>query len=115
MNKAAVGRVSLAILTILVFLFSAGTVFTFIPVFGSVANIVTIGFMHLWLPLSAVLVVLCLVLFLVRKKRMIGLWIVICFALSLAFTVVALCGNAACLRQYGVMIPLRRSSFRRTI
>ena len=54
--------VLLTALAALMFLFTLGTVLPVIPVFGSVANFVTVAFLHLWLPLSIVLFLLFLLL-----------------------------------------------------
>ena len=57
---ALIWRVILLFLSMIVFLFSVGTVIPAFPVVGSVANIVTVGFLHLWLPLCIALVLLSL-------------------------------------------------------
>ena len=54
--------VLLTALAILMFLFTLGTVLPGTPVFGSVANFVTVAFLHLWLPLSVVLFLVFLLL-----------------------------------------------------
>ena len=64
-----VGRVILLLLSILVFLFSVGTLIPALPIVGSVANIVTVGFLHLWLPLCIALVLLSLVPALSRRGK----------------------------------------------
>ncbi len=46
--------VILTIVAVLMLLFTVGTVFPALPVFGSVAGFVTVAFIHLWLPLSVV-------------------------------------------------------------
>ena len=95
-------RILLTILTTLVFLFSAGTVFPWLPYIGSVANIVTVGFLHLWLPLCVVLFLLSLTaVFAAGKKKKVALALSFS-ACSLICTIVFLCGNAAAVRQFGV-------------
>ena len=66
---ALIGRIIFLVLAIIVFLFSIGTVFTAIPFFGSIANIITVGWLHLWLPLCIVLCLIGLGLCLVNRKN----------------------------------------------
>ncbi len=51
----------LVTLTALILLFSLGTVIPAIPVFGSVANFATVGFIHLWLPLCLLMFIIALI------------------------------------------------------
>ena len=102
MGKKA-GKILLILFAVLdtaVFLFSTGTVFTFIPVIGSAANIVTVGYLHIWLPVCAALF-LCSVLIAVWDKKK-GLWLAVVSFLSLAATAVFLSANAAEVSAYGV-------------
>lgn len=87
------GLVLLTILSVIVLLFSVGTVFTVLPVVGSVANIVTVGFLHLWLPLCVLLFLGSLVLFLVGRKKKLRLLLLILAVISLGFTVFFTCFN----------------------
>ena len=97
---ALIGRIILLVLAALVFLFSVGTVFPALPIAGSVANIATVGYLHLWLPLCAVLFVLALALCLASRKRA-SHWVALALsAVSLSATVFFLCENAAVVKQY---------------
>ena len=97
---ALLGYILLFIVVTAVFLFSVGTVFPAVPIVGSVANIVTVGYLHLWLPLCAVLFLLALALCLASRKRP-AHWVALALsAVSLSATVFFLCGNAAALKQY---------------
>lgn len=89
-----------AVVNVLVFLFSAGTVFTAIPVIGSVANIVTVGYLHIWLPACAALFVCSVIIAAVDRKK--GLWLVAVSFLSLIAAVVFMSANAIRLFRYGV-------------
>ena len=95
-----IGYILLFIVVVLVFLFSVGTVFPALPIVGSVANIVTVGYLHLWLPLCAVLFFLALALCLASGKRPSHRVALALSAVSLAATVFFLCENAAALKQY---------------
>ena len=97
-----IGLVVLLVLAVLIFFFSIGTVFPGLPFIGSVANIVTVGYAHLWLPVCAVLFLVALALCLANRKRPSHWVALVLSAASLAATVVFLCGNASALRQYGV-------------
>ena len=105
---AKIGWIVLFVLVILVFLLSIGTVFPALPIIGSIANLFTVGYLHLWLPLCIVLFLIALGLCLAnrkkpthRKKR--AHWVALALsAVSLAATVFFLCANASVLRQYGV-------------
>ena len=66
--------VILTVLTVLVLLFTVGTVIPQLPVFGSVANFVTVAFMHFWLPACVGLFVITLLLCLSNRTRS-GLYI----------------------------------------
>ncbi len=97
-----IGYILLFIVAVLVFLFSIGTVFPGLPFIGSVANILTVGYAHLWLPTCAVLFLIALALCLANRKK-VSHWVAfVLSAVSLAATVVFLCGNASVLKQYGV-------------
>ena len=99
---ALIGCIILLALATIVFLFSIGTVFTALPFIGSIANIITVGWLHLWLPLCAVLSLIGLGLCLANRKKPIH-WVVLALSVvSLAATVFFLCENASALRQYGV-------------
>ena len=58
-----------ALLVLIMLLFSLGTVVTEIPAFGSVANFVTVGWMHLWLPVNGAVFLLTLALSHKNGKR----------------------------------------------
>ena len=99
---ALIGSIILLVLAAVVFLFSIGTVFTAIPFFGSIANIITVGWLHLWLPLCIVLFLIGLGLCLANRRKT-AHWVVLALSgVSLAATVFFLCANASALRQYGV-------------
>ena len=99
---ALIGRIILLVLAAIVFLFSIGTVFPAIPFIGSIANIITVGWLHLWLPLCIVLFLIGLGLCLANRKRL-AHWVVLALSfVSLAVTVFFLCANASALKQYGV-------------
>lgn len=99
---ALVGRILLLVLVALVFLLSVGTVFPAIPYVGSIANIITVGWLHLWLPLCVVLSLVALVLCLANRKRP-ARWVALALSVvSLAATVFFLCENAFALSQHGV-------------
>ena len=99
---ARIGYIILLVLVTAVFLFSIGTVFTALPYIGSIANIITVGWLHLWLPLCAVLSLIGLGLCLANRKKPVH-WVVLALSVvSLAATVFFLCENASALRQYGV-------------
>lgn len=104
MKKAftQIGIVLFSILTAAVFLFSVGTVLPRLPVIGSVANIVTVGYLHLWLPLCLLLVLVSLLLLLARRKEKKWLFMLACSLISLLCTVVFTCANAAAVKEYGV-------------
>ena len=87
------GLVSLTVLSVIVLLFSVGTVFTRIPVIGSVANIVTVGYLHLWLPLCVLLFLGSLALFLAGRKKKLRLLLLAFSVLSLGFTAFFTCFN----------------------
>ena len=87
------GLVFLTILSVIILLFSVGTVFTVLPVVGSVANIVTVGFLHLWLPLCVLLFLGSLALFLAGRKKKLRLLLLILAVISLGFTVFFTCFN----------------------
>lgn len=55
-------RIAMTVIAVLMLLFSLGTVIPVIPVFGSVANFITVGYMHLWLPFCAVMFFISLIL-----------------------------------------------------
>ena len=57
------------VLVVIMMLFAAGTVIPAIPVFGSVANFVTVAFQHIWLPLSAAVFVIALLTAIFGKKH----------------------------------------------
>ena len=101
-TPAVVGRALLLFLAAVVFLFSVGTVFPAIPIVGSVANIVTVGFLHLWLPRCAALFLAALALSLAGRKRPSHRAALALAAVSLAATVFFLCENAAVLKRYGL-------------
>lgn len=99
---AVIGYIILFLLVTSVFLLSIGTVFTAIPYIGSIANIITIGWLHLWLPLCIVLFVIALVLCLVKRKKP-AHWIAFALAVvSLASTAFVTCSNASALKRYDV-------------
>ena len=52
----------LTLLTLVMLLISLGTVIPAIPAFGSVSNFITVGYMHLWLPLCGFMFLLSLIL-----------------------------------------------------
>ena len=87
------GLVLLTALSVIILLFSVGTVFTVLPVVGSVANIVTVGFLHLWLPLCVLLFLGSLALFLAGRKKKLRLLLLILAVISLGFTVFFTCFN----------------------
>lgn len=97
---ALIGRILLTVLTTVVFLFSVGTVWPRLPIIGSVANIVTVGYLHIWLPLCVALFLLSLVCFFARKKK--GWFVLVCSAVSLICTIIFVTANASTLKQYGV-------------
>ena len=97
---ALIGNTVLTVLTIVVSLFSIGTVFPRLPIIGSVANIATVGYLHIWLPLCVALFLLSLACFFVRRKK--GWFVLACSAVSLLCTVIFMTANASVLRQYGV-------------
>ena len=66
---ALIGCIILLVLTAAVFLLSIGTVFTAIPYIGSISNIITVGWLHLWLPLCVVLSLIGLRLCLANLKK----------------------------------------------
>ncbi len=97
---AVIGYIILFVLATAVFLLSIGTVFTAIPFFGSIANIITVGWLHLWLPLCIVLFVIALVLCLVNRKKPVH-WVALALCVvSLASTIFFTCSNASALSQY---------------
>ena len=99
---ALIGFVILLVLAAIVFLFSIGTVFPALPFIGSIANIITVGWLHLWLPLCVVLSLIGLGLSLAKRKKT-AYWVALALSVvSLAATVFFLCENASVLRQYGV-------------
>ena len=99
---ALIGSIILLVLATIVFLFSIGTVFTALPFIGSIANIITVGWLHLWLPLCVVLFLLGLGLCLANRKKP-AHWVVLALSVaSLAATVFFLCENASAWKQYGV-------------
>ncbi|MBR4473543.1 MAG: alpha/beta hydrolase [Oscillospiraceae bacterium] len=99
---ALIGCIILLLLAAAVFLFSIGTVFTAIPYIGSIANIITVGWLHLWLPLCVVLSLIGLGLCLANRKKPVH-WVILALSVvSLAATVFFLCQNASALKQYGV-------------
>lgn len=99
---ALISCILLLVLATIVFLFSIGTVFTALPFIGSIANIITVGWLHLWLPLCVVLFLIGLWLCLANRKKP-AHWVVLALsAVSLAATIFFLCENASALRQYGV-------------
>ena len=99
---ALIGRIILLVLVTLVFLLSIGTVFPAIPYIGSIANIITVGWLHLWLPLCVVLCFIGLGLCLANRKKP-AHWVVLALsAVSLAATTFFLFANASALGQYGV-------------
>ena len=99
---ALIGKIILLVLATLVFLLSIGTVFPAIPFIGSIANIITVGWLHLWLPLCIVLFLVGLGLCLANRRKT-AHWVAIALSfVSLAATVFFLCANASALRQYGV-------------
>ena len=105
---ALIGCIILLVLATIVFLFSIGTVFTAIPFIGSIANIITVGWLHLWLPLCIVLFVIALVLCLANRKKLAqrkkrAHWVALALSVvSLAATIFFTCSNASALSQYGV-------------
>ena len=99
---ALIGYILLFVIATPVFLFSIGTVFTAIPFIGSIANIITVGWLHLWLPICIVLFLIGLGLCLANRKKP-AHWVALALSVvSLAATVFFLCANASALRQYGV-------------
>lgn len=101
-NLALISCILLLVLATIVFLFSIGTVFTALPFIGSIANIITVGWLHLWLPLCVVLFLIGLGLCLTNRKKP-AHWVALALSVvSLAATVFFLCENASALRQYGV-------------
>ena len=99
---ALIGCIILLVLTAAVFLLSIGTVFTAIPYIGSISNIITVGWLHLWLPLCVVLSLIGLGLCLANRKKP-AHWVILALSVvSLAATVFFLCENASALKQYGV-------------
>ena len=101
-SLALIGRIILLVLAAIVFLLSIGTVFTALPFIGSIANIITVGWLHLWLPLCAVLFLIGLGLCLANRKKP-AHWVVLALSVvSLAATVFFLGANASALGQYGV-------------
>ncbi len=99
---ALIWRVILLFLSMIVFLFSVGTVIPAFPVVGSVANIVTVGFLHLWLPLCIALVLLSLFPAVRRGGKTAYRLALVFSCISLAATILFLNGNAAVLKQHGV-------------
>lgn len=101
-NLALISCILLLVLATIVFLFSIGTVFTALPFIGSIANIITVGWLHLWLPLCVVLFLIGLGLCLTNRKKP-AHWVALALSVvSLAATVFFLSENASALRQYGV-------------
>lgn len=99
---AMIGFIILFVLVVIVFLFSIGTVFTALPFIGSIANIITVGWLHLWLPLCIVLFLIVLVLCIADRKKP-ARWAALALSVvSLGATVFFLCQNASALKQYGV-------------
>ncbi len=99
---ALIGYIILFVLVTIVFLLSIATIFTGIPYLGSIANIITVSWLHLWLPLCIVLFVIALVLCLANRKKAAHWVALVLSVISLAATVFFLCSNASALRQYGV-------------
>ena len=101
---AKIGMIILFVLVIIVFLFSVGTVFPALPFIGSIANIITVGYLHLWLPLCAVLFLIALVLCFSNRKKP-AHWVALALSVvSLAATVFFLCANASALSKYDVEV-----------
>ena len=99
---ALIGRIILLVLASAVFLLSIGTVFPAIPFIGSIANIITVGWLHLWLPLCAILFLIGLGLCLASRKKP-AHWVALALSVvSLAATAFFIFGNASALGQYGV-------------
>lgn len=102
LSLALIGRIILLVLAAIVFLLSIGTVFPAIPFVGSIANIITVGWLHLWLPLCIVLSLIALGLCLANRKKP-ARWVTLALSVvSLAATVFFLGANASALGQYGV-------------
>ena len=88
-----VWRVLLALVTLAVLLFSLGTVFPLLPYVGSAANIMTVGYLHLWAPLAAGLFLLALIRFFALRKQRRGGLVLLCAAVSLVCTAAFLGAN----------------------
>lgn len=88
-----VWRVLLALVTLAVLLFSLGTVFPLLPYVGSAANIVTVGYLHLWAPLAAGLFLMALIRFFALRKQRRGGLVLLCAAVSLVCTAAFLGAN----------------------
>ncbi len=88
-----VWRVLLALVTLAVLLFSLATVFPLLPYIGSAANIVTVGYLHLWAPLAAGLFLLALIRFFALRKQRRGGLVLLCAAVSLVCTAAFLGAN----------------------
>lgn len=97
-----IGRIILFVLVALVFLFSIATVFPAFPFLGSIANIITVGYLHLWLPLCAVIFLIVLALCLANRKKLVFWVALVLSVVALSATVFFLCENASALSQYGV-------------
>ena len=99
---ALIGYIILFVIATIVFLLSIGTIFTGIPYIGSIANIITVSWLHLWLPLCIVLSLIALGLCLANRKKP-ARWVTLALSVvSLAATVFFLGANASALGQYGV-------------
>ena len=93
----------LTVLEIIMLLFAAGTVIPELPVFGSVANFVTVGFQHIWLPLSAaVFLTALLTLILSRRRRAKHAADAVMSFITLALAVITALDLAAAVRSAGV-------------
>ena len=92
----------LTIVSVAVLLFSAGTVITEIPLLGSVANIATVGFLNLWLPVCAGLFLISLILLIASRKKGLSGFLLLLATLSLVFTIIFTVGNDRAVRQAGL-------------
>ena len=95
-------RILLTGVSVPVFLFSIATLIPAVPVLGSVANIVTVGYLHLWIPVCAALFVLSLLLVLTGRRKKIWTLDLLLSAASLILMTVVACMIAASVRQAGV-------------
>ena len=96
-----IGRILLAIVTLAVLLFSVGTVFPVLPYVGSVANVVTVGYLHLWLALCGGLFLFALIRFFALRKQRRGGLVLVCAAVSLVCAAAVLCANGYTVMKAG--------------